>query len=99
MPIQGVSEEPARGLPGGAVLGLCWQILSQRVKQRSHTLLVSGNLFARRCIFCFRPRDLRSAGNNPGTEVFEPMAKPFGRYAIIFVIALNDAARFVGESR
>ena len=54
MPVQGVSEEPARGLLGRAVLGFCRQIPSQRVEQCSYALLVSGNLFARRRIFCVR---------------------------------------------
>ena len=46
-----------------------------------------------------RRGDLRSAGNNSGPQVFEPLAKLCGCQAIVFVIALDDAARFVGECR
>ena len=54
MPIQGVGEEPAGRLLGGAVLGFGRQIPRQRVEQRSHALLVSGDLFARRCILALQ---------------------------------------------
>jgi hypothetical protein len=45
---------------GSTVLGLCWQILSQRVKQRSNALLVGSDLFVWRCILWFRSGDLHS---------------------------------------
>ena len=99
MPIQRVRQEPACPLLCRAILRFCRQVAGQGVEQRSYALLPSSELFTGRSILWLGPRHLAPACYEAVAQAFEPMSKPLSRPAVILVIALNSAARFISQRR